>query len=103
MEAARAKLAAEAEAKQAKLDARLQAAAERKLEIKYPPCARTKPPAAPSSAAAPAKAKRFTLSLASNALKGAVVALAGGAFAKAMGLFAVKMLGAVPWKALKRK
>ena len=98
VEAARAKLAAEAAEKQAKLDARLQAASERKLEVRYPPCARTKPIPVPVESA-PTK-RRFALSMFGKTIKGAVVALAGGAFAKAMGMFATKLLGG-PFLALK--
>ena len=60
------------------------AAAERKAEVRYPPCARTKPKAAePPLCAAPSK-KRYALALPRQLLKGAVAAIAGGAFAEAV-------------------
>ena len=62
--------------KLANLNAKLEAAAQRKAEVRYPPCARVKP--APA-AAAPLIAKRSVAKMVKTFVKGAFAAFAGGA------------------------
>ena len=79
VEQAAAKLEAERAAKAQALNDRLEAAALRKTTVRYPPCARVKPTVAD---VAPMVAKRGLGGLVKSFVKGAFVAIAGGAVAR---------------------
>ena len=81
MEAASARLAEETAAKAAKIEEKLAAAAVRKAAVTYPPCARTKKP---SPAVAPTT-KKMAIRVA--------LALAGGAIARSLFVWGVKLGG----------